>query len=212
MVRICILTSLSFRQRTPSFHIAVSNKSSTTEDAQHITILRPIKGIEPHLYECLASVFNLDYPPESLSIYLCVSSSSDSALPLLKRLLADFPGFDVKIFVEEVDPHSNINLGPNLKIRNMSRPYREAKSDIIWIIDSNVWIGKDAARRMASTLCGYGEHGMKTKPCKLVHQLPLVIDCARNENPGIGNETSIYENETKFSKGLRVGGGWLEEM
>jgi hypothetical protein len=44
----------------------------------------------------------------------------------------------LKIFVEEVDPHSNINLGPNLKIRNMSRPYREAKSDIIWIIDSNV--------------------------------------------------------------------------
>jgi ceramide glucosyltransferase len=94
----------------------------------------------------------------------------------------------------------------------MSRPYREAKSDIIWIIDSNVWIGKGAARRMASTLCGYGEHGMKTKPYKLVHQLPLVINCARNENPGLGNETSIYENETKFTKALRVGGGRLEEM
>jgi ceramide glucosyltransferase len=212
MARICILTSLSFRRRTPSFSIASSNRPSTTEDAQHITILRPIKGIEPHLYECLASVFNLDYPPESLSIYLCVSSSGDSALPLLKRLLANFPGFDVKIFVEEVDPHRNMNLGPNPKIRNMSRPYREAKSDIIWIMDSNVWIGKGAARRMVSTLCGYGEHRTKTKPYKLVHQLPLVIDCARNEDPGLGNETSIYENETKFAKALRVGGGRLEEM
>ena len=201
--------------------MASSGRSYTAKDVQHITILRPIKGLEPHLYECLASVFNFDYPRDKLSIHLCVSSSSDSALPVLRKLLTDFPGFDAEIFVEEEDPVLNTNLGPNPKIRNMSRGYREAKSDIIWIIDSNVWIGKGVARRMVSKLCGYDEDGMRAKPYKLVHQLPLAIDCARNEAPGLRKEcdrnsqegfSSVYGTKTNFTKTLYSGGSRLEEM
>ena len=99
----------------------------------------------------------------------------------MRQLLEDFPTFDAKILVEEEDPNLSgrdgkvQNLGPNPKIRNMSRGYREAKGDIIWIIDCNVWIGSGVAGRMVDLLCGFTPANSGTK-YKFVHQLPLVVD------------------------------------
>jgi ceramide glucosyltransferase len=64
-------------------------------------------------------------------------------------------------------------MGPNPKIRNMSRAYREAKGDVVWIADCNVWVNGGACGRMVDTLCGYSRNARKNK---FVHQLPLVVD------------------------------------
>ena len=151
------------------------------ERIPHVTIIRPVKGIEPYLYECLAATFNQTYPRERLTIYFCISSRNDAAFPTLERLIADFHEFDVKILVEEEDPNltgrdgRSGNLGPNPKIRNMSRAYREAKGDILWIIDCNVWVSSSVAGRMVDLLCGFTTTAMGRK-YKFVHQLPLVVD------------------------------------
>lgn len=147
----------------------------------HVTVIRPVKGIEPRLYECLAATFHQTYPISKLTIFLCVSSRNDPAFPILERLLSGFPTHDARILVEEEDPNlagrsgNTNNLGPNPKIRNMSRAYREAKGDIIWIIDCNVWVDRNTAARLVDLLCGFtpGSHGRKYK---FVHQLPLAID------------------------------------
>ncbi|KFX98678.1 hypothetical protein O988_04229, partial [Pseudogymnoascus sp. VKM F-3808] len=152
------------------------------EEIPHVTILRPVKGLEPQLYECLAATFKQTYPKNKLTIYLCVASRSDPAYTTLERLIADFPGFDAKVFVEEDDPNlsgdggQETNLGPNPKIRNMSRGYREAKGDILWVMDCNVWVGKGVLGRMVDKLCGFAPGGRRVTPYKLVHQLPLVVD------------------------------------
>ena len=204
----------------------------------HITILRPVKGLEPQLYECLASTFTQDYPLEKLTVYFCVASANDPAYPVLQRLLTDFPEFDAKLFVEEEDPNlsghggQTNNLGPNPKIRNMSRGYREAKGDIIWIIDCNVWVGKGVAGRMIDKLCGYRADGTRATPYKFVHQLPLVVDSVTasvEEEPGrlldIAHSKQVSptipyryqissppQNESRLSSILRTAGGRLEEM
>jgi ceramide glucosyltransferase len=67
---------------------------------------------------------------------------------------------------------SAASMGPNPKIRSMSRAYREAKGDIVWIIDCNVWVNKGTCGRMVDTLCGL--NGLA--PNKFVHQIPLVVD------------------------------------
>lgn len=147
----------------------------------HVTIIRPVKGIEPYLYECLAGTFNQTYPRERLTIYFCISSRHDPACSILERVVADYHGFDVKILVEEEDPNLSGrdgkvgNLGPNPKIRNMSRAYREAKGDIVWIIDCNVWVSPPVAGRMVDLLCGFTPTAPGRK-YKFVHQLPLVVD------------------------------------
>jgi len=120
-----------------------------------------VKGIEPYLYECLASTFQQDYPVEKFAIHLCVESADDPAYPILRQVVADHPQVDARIYVETEDPvlhgpagHVH-NLGPNPKIRNMSRAYREAKGDVIWIVDCNVWVARGVAGRMVDKLCGY---------------------------------------------------------
>lgn len=146
--------------------------------APNVTVIRPVKGLEPSLYECLAATFLQDYPKDKLRIFFCVSDRRDPALPVLQQLLKDFPDFDVHLVVEEEDPQlqddaADSRLGPNPKIRNMSRAYREAKGDIVWIIDCNVWVAKGACGRMVDTLVGN-----RGKQNKFVHILPLVVDVA----------------------------------
>lgn len=84
---------------------------------------------------------------------------------ILQRLVQDFSGHDSKIFIEEEDPTLANNgttedaFGPNPKIRNMSRGYREAKGDLVWLIDCNVWVGRGACGRMVDKLCGFTPKG-----------------------------------------------------
>ena len=152
--------------------------SQGEDDIPHVTAIRPCKGLEPYLYECLAATLQQDYPRSKLTTYYCVSSSSDPAYPTVQRVLADHPSHDAKVFVEEEDPFLQAGeLGPNPKIRNMSRAYREAKGYTIWIIDCNVWINPGACGRMVDKLCGYTHHLQRPKrPYKLVHHLPLAVD------------------------------------
>lgn len=159
-------------------------ESFPQDEIPHITIIRPAKGLEPKLYECLAATFRQTYPVDKLSIRFCVANRHDPAYPTLERLVEDFPAFDAQIFIADEDPNfesgSSAELGPNPKIRNMSRAYREAKGDIIWIIDCNVWIGHGVAGRMVDRLFGLGEDGMGKK-YKFVHQIPLVVDITEQD-------------------------------
>jgi ceramide glucosyltransferase len=207
----------------------VSNESTSSSasprNVQHVTIIRPVKGVEPYLYECLAATFNQDYPREKLTVHFCVSSRDDSAFPILERLLDDFPIFDARILVEDEDPAlhrqnaSAPKMGPNPKIRNMSRSYREAKGDIVWIIDCNVWVGSGVCGRMVDRLCGLSRYGSR-RPYKFVHQLPICVDVDSQlsgheikdfANGDLGSHNAIgapVSHRSWFS----VGGGRLEEL
>jgi ceramide glucosyltransferase len=113
-----------------------------------------------------------------------VCSRDDPSFPILEKLIDDFRGFDAKILVEEEDPNlqqsvgAEPNLGPNPKIRNMSRGYREAKGDVLWIIDCNVWVGKGVGGRMVDKLNGLKPEGGSNIKYKFVHLLPLVVETA----------------------------------
>lgn len=136
-------------------------------------------------------------------------------------MLSDFPGFDARILVEEEDPNlsgkggAEHNLGPNPKIRNMSRAYREAKGDIIWIIDCNVWVSKSVAGLMVDQLCGFDPAGMGRKH-KFVHQLPLVVDVT-NSPSSLSHSAHLSSNARKtpislVSNVLSRSGGLLDEL
>ncbi|KAK4152000.1 glycosyltransferase [Chaetomidium leptoderma] len=210
------ISKLFYHHSAP--HTKPESTSLKDDEIPHITIIRPVKGVEAGLYECLASAFRLAYPKSKLTIYICVASASDPAYPLLQQVVADFPGFDAKVLVEEDDPllhgsdgHVN-NLGPNPKIRNMSRAYREAKDGLIWIVDCNVWVGTGSAGRMVDKLCGLRPNGATTTPYKFVHQLPLVVDI---EAPQTAEEQGLLSKDSSkphAPKALLDHGGRLEEM
>ena len=205
--------------------------SANDDDAPHVTIIRPVKGLEPGLRDCLASTFHQTYPRDKLTIYFCVSSKDDPAVPTLKALVSEHaPAFDVRLYVEEESPPepADNELGPNPKIRNMSRAYREAKGDIMWIIDCNVWVGKGVTGRMVDLLEGKGANKKKNK---FVHQLPLVVSIEFPSSPSGEREAllqpangSLHNGSINANHGLAPvdntsqkqkisgGGGRLEEM
>ncbi|KAI9149484.1 ceramide glucosyltransferase [Paramyrothecium foliicola] len=198
-------------------------------NAPHVTIIRPVKGLEPRLYDCIASSFRQEYPIERLSIRLCVDSTSDPSYPVLEKLVDDFPNFDVQILVETEDPvlygsgsHA-YTLGPNPKIRNISRAYREANDeDVIWMVDCNVWMAPSVLGRMVDKLMGYTIDGRSARPFKFVHQLPLVVDTVKFSRMTSAEETSATTHLLSSDRGepasiespglLANGGGRLDEM
>lgn len=175
------------------------------------------------MYNCLATTFQQNYPISKLKIFFCIASRDDPAFEILERLLSDFTAFDAEILVEEEDPNlsgrngNSHNLGPNPKIRNMSRAYREAKGDIIWIIDCNVWVDQSVAGRLVDLLCGFTTNGLGRK-YKFVHQLPLAVDISDTSDMDLQSSPSIHGKPSKgsivraeasFSSYL---GGRLEEI
>ncbi|PYH88981.1 hypothetical protein BO71DRAFT_364355 [Aspergillus ellipticus CBS 707.79] len=202
------------------------SSSAAATNAPHVTAIRPVKGLEPNLYECLASTFHQDYPVDKLTVCFCVSSRRDPAYPTLQKLVADFPHADARLYVEDDDPFLQpddtpaYDLGPNPKIRNMSRAYREAKGDIVWIIDCNAWVGPGVCGRMVDRLCGTGSSG---KRYKFVHHLPVAVDmtgtASLREEQGalLESYTNGHADDAPavLDPGagvLATGGGRLEEL
>ncbi|KAI1272274.1 ceramide glucosyltransferase [Xylaria sp. FL0933] len=182
------------------------------DEIPHVTVIRPAKGLEPGLYECLAAIFHQTYPRDKLTIYFCVESKQDPAYPILCRLVADFPAFDARVLVEADDPcladdelATANNIGPNPKIRNISRAYREARGDIVWTLDCNVWIAEDVAGRLVDKLCGFLPGSGRATPFKFVHQLPLVVDTVTSMSH-IGADGQALLSSASVTGSSRTGG------
>src|SRR5690606_2251685 len=131
---------------------------------------------------------------DKLTVYLCVASRKDPAFPTVQKVAADFAERDVHVMVEEEDSllqeGSGYSLGPNPKIRNMSRAYREAKGDIVWIVDCNVWVGKGVCGRMVDRLCGFGGN----KKYRFVHHLPIAV-AVDGEDGAEGSNQNVPADE-----------------
>lgn len=155
------------------------------------------------MYECLAATCQQDYPRDKLTVHICISTRDDAAYQTVKRVVIDFPEHDVRLFIEDEDPmlvEGNAHprpFGPNPKIRNMSRSYREAKGDIVWILDCNIWVGSGTCGRMVDTLCGFSSNGPK-RPYKFVHQLPVAVDVDAATSGIHRNDASIYDSTSSL--------------
>lgn len=202
---------------------APSISSGLGHNAPSVTLIRPVKGLEPQLYECLASSFRQDYPIDRMHIRFCVDDFSDPSYPVLQKLIADFAQFDAKIMVESETAESEYmdNLGPNPKIRNISHAYREASGEVIWIMDCNVWATNGTLGRMIDKLMGYTKGDRAARPYKFVHQLPIVVDLMNYGEPESAEHQSLMHNipspslpdDAGFFQKLKYqGGGRLDEM
>nr|POE65605.1 ceramide glucosyltransferase [Quercus suber] len=221
---VCGIGYVQIRRHYSTPPAAPTTTELQEEDAPHVTIVRPIKGLEPCLFDCLASTFRQSYPQDKIHVRFCIANRTEPALPILERLLQEFPEHDALILVEDEDvalQEGDDTLGPNPKIRNMSRAYREAIGDIIWIMDCNIWVPRGVCDRMVSRLEGCGSQ----HKYKLVHQLPLVLDTLgttmKEETQGLlsastsslQTSSTVDSDTTSQDRTARtIGGGRFEEV
>jgi len=135
-------------------------------DVPFVTILRPIKGYDPNLDLCLASTCLQNYPRSKFEVVFCVATPQDAAVPVINHVLEQHPDVNAKLQIGEE------GIGPNPKIRNLSKAYREATGDIVWILDCNIWVNPGTLRRSVELL----EGKQSQTGYKLVHHLPIAVD------------------------------------
>lgn len=108
---------------------------------QPVTILKPLKGLDPDLELNLESFFKLDYPEYEL--LFSVADEKDPAIEIVQHLRTRYPRVRSELFV------GDIQYGPNPKINNLLRTYDSARYDWILISDSNTRFRPDHLRRLA---------------------------------------------------------------
>jgi ceramide glucosyltransferase len=102
-------------------------------DRTAISVLKPLHGAEPCLYENLRSFAEQDYP--GVQIVLGVNNPRDSALPTAKTLIRDLPTHDIALVV---DPRAN---GSNRKVANLENMLGAARHAILVLADSDMRVG-----------------------------------------------------------------------
>src|SRR5438270_7835608 len=64
-----------------------------------VTLLKPLKGCDPEMYECLRSHCTQKYP--EFEIIFGVNDAGDEALPYLERLESEFPNVPITVVVAQ---------------------------------------------------------------------------------------------------------------
>jgi ceramide glucosyltransferase len=109
-----------------------------------ISILKPLKGIDPEIYESFRSHCLQDYP--EYEIIFGVNDSNDPAIASVKELQREFPGRRIQIVV------SAKTLGENVKVSNLAQMLREAHYDYLIVNDSDIRVESDYLRRVTAPL------------------------------------------------------------
>lgn len=113
------------------------------EGVPAITIVRPVRGVEPYDAVTLGSTFELDYP--RYEIVFCVADPDDPAIALVDSLIARHPKQPARLLVGE-------DLGsPNPKLNNIAKGWAAAAHAWIVIADSNVLMPRDYLQRLLLT-------------------------------------------------------------
>jgi len=110
--------------------------------APPISVLKPVRGLDPNAYENFASFCRQDYP--EFEILFAVSDAADPVIPIIQKLIAEFPDRLIRIIVVEE------SLGANVKVSNLCRLVREARHDLLVITDSDVRVELGYLRSVAS--------------------------------------------------------------
>lgn len=109
-----------------------------------VTILKPVKGMDERSYENFASFCRQDYP--EVQIVFATASADDPAIPVIRRVIADFPERDVELVVDEAI------YGPNYKVCNLINAFPRAKHDILVVCDSDIHAGPAYLREVCALL------------------------------------------------------------
>ncbi|CAM9015220.1 unnamed protein product [Wickerhamomyces anomalus] len=125
-----------------------------------VTILRPIKGVDTELELCLESSILQKYPSNKFQVLFCVESAQDPAIPIIENLISKYNHLDVQLLIDE--SYEENHFGPNPKINNLAKGYKNAKFDIIWVLDSNVYVNPGTLLRSIIALKTSKDNGRPT--------------------------------------------------
>ncbi|KAG7771434.1 hypothetical protein KL931_001132 [Ogataea haglerorum] len=170
-------------------------------ELEGVTILRPLKGVDPELEICLRSSFEQKYPKTKLEIIFCVQDKDDPSIPVVEELISQYPDVDAKLMIDQ-DQGAKDTYGPNPKVNNLAKGLKAAKYDILWIQDSNVWSHPYTLQRSVVSLTRSLNNGSPTsRKINLVHHAPLAVSLGGFPTATLGanlDELFLATSHSKF--------------
>lgn len=117
----CLVAARRFFARPPA---------SRLSQPPPVSILIPLAGKDFEAYDNYVSYCRQDYP--DYQIVFGVNRAEDSSIPVIRRLIADFPEHDITLVV---DPTV---IGTNPKVNNLHNMLAQARHEVLVLVDSDV--------------------------------------------------------------------------
>jgi ceramide glucosyltransferase len=107
-----------------------------------VSMLKPVRGADESTYENFESFCKVDYP--EFEILFCVNELSDPAVPLIRKLMENYPERQIRIFSDAPQ------IGSNRKVNNLALIAREARHEVLVQSDGDVRIGPNYLREVVA--------------------------------------------------------------
>ena len=121
------------RDNQPSSYPPVGRRDTIhpLPPGEGVTILKPVKGMDAGSYDNFASFCRQTYDGP-LQMIFAAASADDPVIPVIRRLITDFPEHDISLLV---NPAIH---GPNYKVSNLINAFPQARHEIIIVCDSDI--------------------------------------------------------------------------
>jgi ceramide glucosyltransferase len=123
---------------------AAGEDAGPTPSTLPVSILKPLRGTDPEMYESFRSHGLQDYP--EFEIIFGVSDPADPAIELVERLKLEFPQRTIRLMI------CSEALGSNTKVSNLAQMLPQAKYEYILVNDGDIRVQPDYLRRVTAPL------------------------------------------------------------
>ncbi len=157
-------------------------KKATSRSIQQfqppISILKPLKGIDPDIYEAFRSHCLQDYT--EYQIVFGVSDLNDSAVSSVEQLKREFPQIPISLIV------CPTILGPNVKVSNLEQMVQAARYEYLIVNDSDIRVERTYLQKI---IAPFADDSVGMVTC-LYRGAPGQTLCSHLEALGISTDFS----------------------
>jgi ceramide glucosyltransferase len=109
-----------------------------------VSILKPLKGVDPKIWESFCSHCEQDYP--QFQLIFGVSDAADPAVEIVRKLQAKYPRLAIELIV------CDLALGTNIKVSNLAQMLPAARHDFLLVNDSDIRVPSNYLRDVVPPL------------------------------------------------------------
>ncbi len=115
-----------------------------TDFCPPVSILKPVRGMDPNAREILDSFCQLDYP--EYEIVFCIDGDDEAVVSLIEGLKRSFPKRSIRAL------YGSGRIATNDKVAKLVRLVNEAAYETVVISDSDVCVRRDYLRQVTAPL------------------------------------------------------------
>src|SRR5437899_9222309 len=141
---LCLWSAGKFLRERKTHSKATGEDGRSPQDTPPVSILKPLKGGDPEIYNSLRRHCVQDYP--EYEIIFGVSDHRDPAVEIIERLIREFPQLTIQLVICQKD------LGTNTKVSNLAQMLPVARYDHLIVNDGDIRVEPDYLRRVIAPL------------------------------------------------------------